>query len=223
MCAPDASAEELVATAMTLGKHAEWLGLSPHAPYTASPRLSQLAAAQGVPLTMHLAESHEEMEMFRDGRGPLFDFLQSLGRPMDDCGEGLTPLATMLHDQPLDERWIIAHLNELTRRRFRAAGARSAISRRSLSAQHRYFRSSALFARTIAIAWLQRLSRHRQPREQFDSLSLFAEMRALREAHPLCRHVRSLEMATVNGAPRWDKRRSGGIAPVISRILLRSH
>ncbi len=195
----DATAEELVSTAMTLGKHAERLGLSPHAPYTASPRLSRLAAAQGVPLTMHLAESREEMEMFRDGRGPLFDLLQSLGRPMEDCGKGRTPLATMLARQPLDDRWLIAHLNELSEEDF-ALLARSPrfhiahCPRSSRYFGHRPFQLERL--RTLGF----NLCLGTDSLASNDSLSLFSEMRAVRDAHPTLRPIEVLEMATVNGA-----------------------
>ena len=54
-------------------------GLSPHAPYTASPELYRLARdcarQNAMPWTTHLGESADEKEMFVHGRGPLFDFL----------------------------------------------------------------------------------------------------------------------------------------------------
>lgn len=195
----DATAEELVATAMTLGKHVERLGLSPHAPYTVSPRLSQLAAAQGVPLTMHVAESQEEMAMFRDARGPLFDLLQSLGRPMDDCGKGQTPLATVRARQPLDERWLIVHLNELSEEDFAqlAGGPRFHIAHCPRSSRyfgHRPFQLERLRALGFNICLgTDSLASN-------ESLSLFAEMRAVRDAHPTLRPEEIIEMATVNGA-----------------------
>src|SRR5438552_10326854 len=100
---PRLPAEEMVASSLTFFRDKpDWrggFGLSPHAPYTASPKLTRLAATaaneNNLPLTMHLAESEEEMEMFRAGGGPLFNFLQNLGRAMDDCGAGKTPLAVM--------------------------------------------------------------------------------------------------------------------------------
>ena len=46
-------------------------------------------------LTTHLAESREEMEMFRDASGPLYEFIKSIGRPMNDCGNE-TPLVLFL-------------------------------------------------------------------------------------------------------------------------------
>ena len=64
-------------------KHSEWIGFSPHAPYTVRPELVQKAAAMSrrsqVPLAMHLAESPEEMQLLRTGDGPLYDLLNEFG------------------------------------------------------------------------------------------------------------------------------------------------
>ena len=50
-------------------------GLSPHSPYTSGPELLRAvhdeAAARGVPLAIHVAESLAEVELLRDGSGPL--------------------------------------------------------------------------------------------------------------------------------------------------------
>lgn len=58
-------------------------GLSPHAPYTVHRRLLEglckLACEFNVPVAMHLAESREELELLREGRGRLVDCLDSLG------------------------------------------------------------------------------------------------------------------------------------------------
>ena len=73
---------------------APW-GLAPHALFTASKdlfrRCEEIAQQEHILLTTHLAESREEMEMFRDASGPLYEFIKSIGRPMDDCGNE-TPL-----------------------------------------------------------------------------------------------------------------------------------
>lgn len=195
--------DELVEAAMSLGELAgNWpggFGLSPHAPFTASPRLSQLAAERAVPLTMHLAESREEMEMFRDGSGPLYKLLQGLGRPMDDCGAGRTPLATMLARQPLDERWIVVHLNELIADDFSrlARGPRFHIAQCPRSGQ--YFQHSP-----FALERLRGLGFNiclgTDSLASNSSLSLFSEMRAVRTLHPSLPAREILEMATVNGA-----------------------
>ena len=73
---------------------ARW-GLAPHALFTASKdlfrRCEEIAQQEHILLTTHLAESREEMEMFRDASGPLYEFMKSIGRPMNDCGNE-TPL-----------------------------------------------------------------------------------------------------------------------------------
>src|SRR5262249_37599700 len=73
---------------------APW-GLSPHASFTASKDLFQrcagIAQREHILLATHLAESREEMDMFRNASGPLYEFLKNIGRPMDDCGNE-TPL-----------------------------------------------------------------------------------------------------------------------------------
>src|SRR5438128_7328972 len=72
-------ANEVVDLAVESLKSAEHWGLAPHAPYTASANLyrrcEEIARRENILLTTHLAESREEMSMFRDARGPLYDFL----------------------------------------------------------------------------------------------------------------------------------------------------
>ena len=58
------------------------IGISPHAPYSVHPdfvrQLAGLSSVAGVPLAMHLAESHEELELLATGGGPLRDLLIEL-------------------------------------------------------------------------------------------------------------------------------------------------
>ena len=84
---------ELVDSAIESLKSAQNYGLAPHALFTASKNLYQRCeeAGKDVLLTTHLAESREEMEMFRDGSGPLYKFMENIGRDMGDCGHE-TPL-----------------------------------------------------------------------------------------------------------------------------------
>src|SRR5262249_30718685 len=57
--------------------------LRPHAPYNRRASLyrasARLAPARGLPLTTHLAETRDEVELLEHRRGPLLDFLTSLG------------------------------------------------------------------------------------------------------------------------------------------------
>lgn len=112
--------EDVVAGALSFfGERKGWLGgfgLSPHAPYTTSPDLYRLARfcceKYGMPLTTHLAESDEEFEMFRHGRGPLHSFLANLGRNMSDTGAG-SPVAKLLKENALPDGSLLTHMNFL--------------------------------------------------------------------------------------------------------------
>ena len=93
-------------------------GLSPHAPYTASPALYRAArdAAAGQPgmiLTTHLAESADEEAMFRHNEGEFARFLASIGRPMDDCGHGRSSFGEAVHRGRVGPGWLLVHANGL--------------------------------------------------------------------------------------------------------------
>src|SRR5213594_1213518 len=92
-------AGEIVELAIESLKSAHNWGLAPHALFTASKKLyrrcEEIARRNDILLTTHLAESQEEMEMFHDASGPLYEFLKSIGRPMNDCGSE-TPLELFL-------------------------------------------------------------------------------------------------------------------------------
>ena len=111
-------ADKLVDAAIeALKQNSDW-GLAPHALFTASKNLfrrcEEIAQREHILLTTHLAESREETEMFRDASGPLYEFMKSIGRPMDDCGNE-TPLGLFV-GAPSGRalpHWIVAHLNEL--------------------------------------------------------------------------------------------------------------
>ena len=112
--------EEALAGAIHFFERAEnrgGFGISPHAPYTASRDLYTLSASFAgkyrLPLCTHLAESEEEMAMFAAGKGPLHDFLRSIGRPMDDCG-GRTPVEAVLGEGLIPEDSLLVHMNMLT-------------------------------------------------------------------------------------------------------------
>ena len=111
--------ETLLGALSFFEQHPEWLGgfgISPHAPYTASVDLYRLARTcgekYGMLCTTHIAESVEEHEMFSHARGPLHDFLASLGRDNSDCGHG-SALSHLVEHGVIGSNCIIAHLNYL--------------------------------------------------------------------------------------------------------------
>jgi cytosine/adenosine deaminase-related metal-dependent hydrolase len=92
-------------------------GISPHAPYTVSRELYELSSLYArehqLPICTHLAESDEEMAMFSAGEGPLYEFLRSIGRSMDDC-RGATPVQIVVGGGLVPEGTILVHMNQLS-------------------------------------------------------------------------------------------------------------
>ena len=178
------------------------VGLAPHAPYTASETLYAetvaVAAHLNLPATTHLAESRDEMEMFRRGSGPLFDFMRNTGRPMDDCGQ-TTPLRYMLQRGLLDERWIVAHLNELTPDDFTLLESAPRFHAVHCPRSHAYFGHSP-FPLTKLRASGFNVCLGTDSLASNADLSLFAEMRQLLKTEPSLRAREILQMVTVNPA-----------------------
>jgi cytosine/adenosine deaminase-related metal-dependent hydrolase len=63
-------------------------GISPHAPYSCGPRVFAAAAAAGLPIATHLAETLEELEFVRDGGGRFEAFLREIEAWDDSVTEG---------------------------------------------------------------------------------------------------------------------------------------
>jgi cytosine/adenosine deaminase-related metal-dependent hydrolase len=200
--------EPLVDLAMIATSAMKNRGLAPHAPFTASLDLyrhcQETARQYNLLLSTHLAESRDELHMFRDAAGPLFDFMKEIGRDMRDCGEE-TPLAHLLQQIALDERWLVAHLNELTESDFDLLGrSTTKFNVVHCPRSHRYFGHSPF-----------QLERFRQlgfniclgtdSLASNDNLSLFPEMRELRYDNPGLSPGEILEMVTVNPARALDR------------------
>ena len=183
---------------------APW-GLAPHTLFTASRNLfrrcEQVTQRDNILLTTHLAESREEMQMFRDASGPLYEFLKSIGRPMDDCGNE-TPLGLFvgaLGERALS-RWIVAHLNELTESDFellKKCTPKFHIVHCPRS--HNYFGHGRFeFERLRSLGFNVCLGTDSLASNE--SLSLFDEMRAFQKRYPSVCPEEILRMVTVNPA-----------------------
>lgn len=89
-------------------------GLSPHAPYSTAGWLYHQSAECGLPLTTHLAELPEEIELLERGNGRLKSFLQSLGAWDDDWEPiGPRPADFIRRGELRKADWLIAHGNYL--------------------------------------------------------------------------------------------------------------
>lgn len=89
--------------------------LSPHAPYSTRPELLRLTAEHArdrtLPITIHVAESIEEFDMFRHAKGAMYQWLQPQ-RSMEDCGRH-SPVAQVEACGLLSERTLAVHANYL--------------------------------------------------------------------------------------------------------------
>ena len=206
--APDRATELVESAIESLGKaqspSTAW-GLAPHALFTASKDLfrqcEQVAQSNQILLTTHLAESREEMELFRDGSGPLYEFIKSIGRPMDDCGNE-TPLKcflSLLGDRALPP-WIIAHLNELTENDLQLLERLSPkFHVAHCPRSHKYFGHSPFAFERLRSFGLN-ISLGTDSLASNQTLSLFDEMRAFQTEFPSVSAEEILQMATVNPA-----------------------
>jgi cytosine/adenosine deaminase-related metal-dependent hydrolase len=183
---------------------AQW-GLAPHALFTASKdlfrRCREIAQREHILLTTHLAESREEMEMFRAASGPLYEFIKSIGRPMDDCGSK-TPLELFVGapgGRALPQ-WIIVHLNELTESDFELLErSNSKFHVVHCPRSHNYFGHSPFaFDRLRSFGF--NICLGTDSLASNESLSLFAEMRAFQKEFPSVSAEEIFQMVTVNPA-----------------------
>jgi cytosine/adenosine deaminase-related metal-dependent hydrolase len=195
--------ETLLGALSFFDSHPDWLGgfgLSPHAPYTASVDLYRLARSCGEKYSMlsttHIAESVEEHEMFSHARGPLHDFLASLGRDNSDCGQG-SALSHLVEHGVIGEGWIIAHLNYLQDYDYDLL-ARSGASVVHCPKCHTYFGHAPFPLRALRSHGIN-VCLGTDSLASNNSLDMRAEMREAQQLHGLDeRDV--LEMVQLNGA-----------------------
>lgn len=112
---PSEMLEDLLARGRSLVHPRNRCGLSPHAPYSTRPELmrlaGELARRHGLVLTTHVAESVEEYDMFRHGRGSLHQWIGPQ-RGTDDCGR-LSPVARLAELGVLGPGTLAVHANYL--------------------------------------------------------------------------------------------------------------
>ena len=183
---------------------APW-GLAPHALFTASKdvfhRCAEIAKQQQILLTTHLAEAREEMEMFRDASGSLYEFMKGIGRSMDDCGNE-TPLGLFVGapgGRALPH-WIVAHLNELSETDFELLErSNSKFHVVHCPRSHNYFGHSPFaFDRLRSLGF--NICLGTDSLASNESLSLFAEMRLFQKNFPQVSPQEIFRMVTVNPA-----------------------
>ena len=202
-------------------------GLAPHAPFTASAELYRRSAEVAPLLTTHLAESREELSMFRDGEGALYGFLKEIGRDMTDC-EGKTPLECFWPAVEGNRPYLLVHLNELSEGDFDLlAKLASQFSVVHCPRSHEYFGHSAFqFQKLHEVGFNVCLGTDSLASN--DDLSLFAEMREFQKEFSGVAPEKILEMVTVNPARALQQEnalgriRVGFLADLIALPVARS-
>ena len=208
-------ANEIVDAALEKLKSTEHWGLAAHALFTASANLyrrcEEIAPRENALLTTHLAESSEEMSMFRDASGTLYNFLKEIGRDMSDCGVQ-TPVARFLEilgrggspNRPraieVNRPYLLVHLNELGESDFDLLGrAARKFSIVHCPRSHAYFGHSPFQFHKLRKAGLN-ICLGTDSLASNDDLSLFAEMRAFQKEFPKIPPDEIFRMVTSNPA-----------------------
>jgi cytosine/adenosine deaminase-related metal-dependent hydrolase len=172
---------------------------TPHAAHTASPALLRALAHRGTSLSIHVAESEEEMELLRAGTGPLADLLRERGQ-WDDAWRvpGLSPVAYLDRLGLLSPRTLAVHAVHLDHHDLSLLQARGASVVTCPRSNTRLGVGRAPVPKLLASGIPVALGT--DSLATGEDLNLFAEMAALREEHPALAPAAVLRMATWNGA-----------------------
>lgn len=173
----------------------------PHAPYSVSPALLRAIAdaAGSVPLSIHLAESAEEVEFLRTGTGAWRELLASLGVWSDAWqAPGIGPVEYIASHGLLSDRLLAVHCVQLTDgelRQLADAGATVVTCPRSnrwtgagLPPVGRFYASGV------------RVAVGTDSLSSVEDLNLFTELRLMRELAPDVPAREILSSATRHGA-----------------------
>ncbi len=195
-------AQQHVAAATSTGP---WrAGLSPHAPYSVHPELLSAAVslsnAGRIPLSFHLAESREEMELLQSGSGPFRQLLDQLGaRDADSFKPGTRPLdylqalhgahrTLVVHGNYLDDEEISFLADHADRMAVVYCPRTHAFFAHDDYPLHRLLAAGA----TVALGTDSRASS--------PDLSILAEMQQVAQSHPHVSPAAILRLGTLDGA-----------------------
>ncbi|MHC4515976.1 MAG: amidohydrolase family protein [Planctomycetota bacterium] len=188
------------------------VGLSPHAPYSASPALFRAVARTGRPLSVHVAETPEEVEFLHRGRGPFRDLLAELGRlPPAFRAPGKGPVAFLDALGLLSPRSLLVHAQHVSAaetKLIRRRGAPVVVCPGTI----RYFRR-----RPPPVArWLREgicVALGTDSRASNETLSLRSELAVARALWPELSAETLLAMATCNGGRALSRPSCGSLIP----------
>jgi len=206
--APKDILREAVATMDSLKHPRHRAALSPHAPYSTLPELLRLTARTAQKrkwrVSIHVAESTQEFNMFQNAEGEMHDWLKRNERDNSDCGLG-SPVAHLARNKLLGENVLAIHVNCLAR------GDATLLAKNKTHVvhcprSHDYFKHPPFERGRLTSAGVNialgtdSLATVRKIGKQKPELDMFAEMRALADADKRLSAEEILQMATVNGA-----------------------
>jgi aminodeoxyfutalosine deaminase len=185
--------------------------LSPHALYSTPPELLKLVAermrTEQMPVSIHLAESEAEWEMYQNARGPLYDWLKSQ-RPMTDCG-GRSPVQRAHELGLLQPNLLAIHCNYL------APGDAELLAKNGVTVvhcprSHAYFKHAAFPYEEMRAAGVNialgtdSMASIRSEKGQTVALNMWEELQAFSVAST--DPVSLIEMATYGAAVETGRR-----------------
>ena len=178
------------------------IAISPHAPYTTKLELlRECARLSGVPVAMHVAESAEEDDMFRNGEGAMWQMLQSAGRDMSDCWDS-SPLDGVNAAGLLNDRMLLVHGNYLNSKDI-VKIADSQVSVVHCPRSHEYFGHRSFPAKDFRDAGVNLCLGTDSLATMSDAgaqLELFSEMQQFRHQNPDFSNEDLVRMVAVNAA-----------------------
>jgi cytosine/adenosine deaminase-related metal-dependent hydrolase len=199
-------------------------GLSPHAPYTASPllveRVCRLSAGERFPVAMHLAESREELELIANHSGPMVGVLKDL--------EAWHPEAIPVGSKPLDylqrlakaHRVLVIHGNYLNRDEIQFLATHA--DRMSLvycPRTHSFFGHEPYPLAEMLAAGV-RVAVGTDSRASNPDLRILQELRHVAQMHPQVRPDEVLKLGTLSAAEALGIERDYGSITVGKRASL---
>lgn len=180
------------------------LGLSPHAHYSTNQTLLSAASAKNLPLAIHVAESKTEAQMYREGKGRMFNWLQRNGRDMSDCN-GESPVQLLHQLDLLNDRLLAVHCNYLDDHDIDLLGQQQ-VNVVHCPHSHAYFGHDKFRAEDLAKAGVNislgtdSLATTRKKKRSKPTLNLFDEMSRFQDTNPSIAPESIVRMVTINGA-----------------------
>ena len=182
--------------------HAHGTAPAVHAPHTTNGDVIQFikryARANRMPLSMHLAESREEVEFIATGKGQWADFLSERGLRIVISNKGLTPVAYADSLGMLDDSTLAVHLTTASRQDLeiiKTSGANVCLCPRS---NYRIMKRLPPLDEILDLGIAPALGT--DSLASVESLSIWDEMAFVMSKYPRLDPKILLEMATINGA-----------------------